>query len=77
MADSSTMPTELQNAIFQFAMTLITQYRRSMGPVEAALKCADWLESLALKIRDLAPEYTNTIDDTMNKFKAETKEESS
>lgn len=44
-------PSQLQDAIFQFIMTLITQYRQTMTPTQAAHKAGDWLISLGTTIK--------------------------
>lgn len=44
-------PSTMQTAIFQFTMSLITQYRQTMSPIDAANKAGDWLISLGTTIK--------------------------
>ena len=43
--------SQMQDAIFQFLMALITEYRKTLPPLEAAIKAADWMTSLADTIK--------------------------
>lgn len=60
-------PSQLQDAIFQFVMTLVTQYRQTMSPHQAAHKAGDWLISLGTTIKrevDLhESEYQHLVND--------------
>lgn len=59
--DLTMFPSVMQRAIFQFVMNLIQEYRRNLAPIEAAQKTADWLESLAKKIRQEAESYSSDL----------------
>jgi hypothetical protein len=60
-------PSQMQNAIFNFLMLLIQQYRQTLSQVEAANKAADWIISLANTIKreaeNLNSEYQPLLND--------------
>jgi hypothetical protein len=60
-------PSQMQNAIFNFLMLLIQQYRQTLSQVEAANKAADWMISLANTIKreaeNLNSEYQPLLND--------------
>lgn len=64
-------PTQMQDAIFQFLMVLITQYRQTLSPTEAANKAADWMITLANTIKreaeSLNSEYQPLLNDEETK----------
>ena len=63
-------PSQMQTAIFQFTLNLITQYRQTMSPVDAANKAGDWLISLGTTIKreveQNSSEYQKIVDDNEN-----------
>jgi len=63
--DEVKFPSTMQTAIFSFVMSLISQYKETMAPLDAVCKAADWLRSLADKLESGAHAYA---DDANKKF---------
>ena len=59
--------SQMQDAIFQFLMSLIGEYRKTMTPLEAANKASDWMISLANTLKreaeSLSSEYKPIFDE--------------
>ena len=65
--DPKFFSSQMQNAIFQFLMELIGEYRKTMTPLEAANTAADWMISLANTLKreaeSLNSEYKPIFDE--------------